>query len=241
METILEVRNLEKKYKNFSLKSINFNIGPGEIIGLIGQNGAGKSTLLKILMNIIDQDSGEIKFLSKLISKNEYNYKKNIGYVGENILFYENQTLHEIKKFYCMYFPNWDEDLYKKISSEVFNLDKNKKLKELSKGMKVKFYISLCISHKPKLFILDEPTSGLDLIVREKILRILRDHVNENESGMIFSSHITEDMDKIADKLIFIHDGNILDVCDISDISRKNKTVDNYYKELLIKNGVKYE
>lgn len=241
MEAILKVSNLKKIYPKFILENINFEIYPKEIVGLIGQNGAGKSTLLKILMNILDKDFGEFNFLGKKISKEDYLYKKDIGFVGENSSFYENQTLNHIKKFYSLYFSNWDEVLYHTLLKDTFDLDENKKFKELSKGMKVKFYMTLCLSHHPKLFILDEPTSGLDPIVRGKILNILRNHVSETHSGMIFSSHITEDMNKIADKLIFIHNGRILNICYLNDIVSHNITVEEYYENLLRNNGVKYE
>lgn len=192
-------------------------------------------------MNILDKDFGEFNFLGKKISKKDYLYKKDIGFVGENISFYENQTLNHIKKFYSMYFSNWDEVLYHTLLKDTFDLDENKKFKELSKGMKVKFYMTLCLSHKPNLFILDEPTSGLDPIARGKILNILRDHVSQTDSGMIFSSHITEDMNKIADKLIFIHNGKILDTCHLNDILSRHTTVEEYYENLLRNKGVKYE
>jgi len=233
---IIDIKNLCKAYGKFKLKNISFALSKGEVVGLIGPNGAGKSTTIKLILNIIESDSGEILFLCKDILKaNSPLYKEEIGYVGENVDFFLNQKLENIKKYYKIYYKNWDEQTYQYLFKDVFELNGELKMKELSKGMKVKFSLALALSHNPKLLIMDEPTSGLDPIVRSKILRILKEYAQNYDAAILFSSHITEDMNKIADKLIFLNNGEILEECTVEDIKKKDCEIDEYL-ELLINN-----
>lgn len=205
---ILEIKNLNKSYEKFQLKNVNLSLERGKIMGFIGPNGAGKSTTIKSIMNIIPYDSGTIIIDQKNMKDNEIELKQHIGYVGEHLDFYEKIRLNKIYKFTRKFFINWDEDLFRVIINR-FDIDLNKKMKDLSKGMVVKFSLAMALAHHPKLFILDEPTSGLDPIFRHNLLETLSQTVKEKHSSVLFSSHITEDIVKIADKVAFIYDGEI--------------------------------
>lgn len=234
--SIIKFHNLCKSYDQFKLNRISFNVGKGEVVGLIGANGAGKSTTIKSILKIINADSGEITFLgNNILEDSRPNYKEDIGYVGEDVDFFSNQKLCNIKKFYEIHYNSWDDETYRYLCEDVFELNNETKIKELSKGMKVKFSLSLALSHRPKLLIMDEPTSGLDPIVRRKILEILKDYSKNYDAGILFSSHITEDMKKIADKLVFLDKGELLKECSMEYIKKNNIDIDEYL-ELLIHN-----
>lgn len=206
---------------------------PGEIVGIIGPNGAGKSTTLKIILGIIDADSGTIVMKDEKINKdNHKKIKGKIGYVGEDPSFFEKSRLKEIKNFYRLFYDTWDERYYRMLM-ERFELLDDYKVIELSKGMKVKFSLCLALSHKPELLVLDEPTSGLDPLVRNEILALLKEYAEEYNAGIIFSSHITEDMEKIAEKLIFIYKGNVLDQCATKNLLEQGISIDTYLENLI--------
>ena len=209
IKNVLEINNLSKKYEKFELKNINLKIPEGSILGLIGQNGAGKSTIIKSIMNIIPYDSGSIKINGNNVNiKNEISIKEEIGYVGEHLDFYPDVKLRQIYKFTCKFYRNWDESLFNRLI-EIFNIDIDKKIKELSKGMVVKFSLAMALSHRPKFLLLDEPTSGLDPVIRSELLDILSEEVKSRKCSILFSSHITEDIIKIADTVAFIDNGEI--------------------------------
>lgn len=209
MENILEVKNLSKKYNNFELKNINFNLPKGMIMGLIGENGAGKSTTIKSILNLINTNSGEIKIFGLNNKKNEKKIKEEIGVVLDDSFLSETLTSVDINKIMKNIYRNWDEKLYFKYL-EDFKLPKDKKTKEFSNGMKMKLKIATAISHHPKLLILDEPTSGLDPVARNDILDIFQDFIQDEEHGILVSSHITSDLEHIADYITFISQGEII-------------------------------
>jgi len=209
--SVLEVRGLNKFYTNFQIKNLNLKLNTGEIIGFIGSNGAGKSTTIKSILNIIDVDSGEILFNGENIKSNEIDFKAQIGYVGENTRFYNDITLNSLYKFVKESYKNyWDDAYFKNLINSVFKLNMNKKIKELSKGMIVKYMLAIALSHNPKLLILDEPTSGLDPIIRQEVLNILWDLNKKNNTTIFMSSHISEDIESICERIIFIDAGKIL-------------------------------
>lgn len=230
---IFSVENLTKRYQKFFLNNVCMKILPGEIVGIIGPNGAGKSTTLKIILGIIDADSGTIVMKDEKINKdNHKKIKGKIGYVGEDPSFFEKSRLKEIKNFYRLFYDTWDEQYYRRLM-ERFELLDDYKVIELSKGMKVKFSLCLALSHKPELLVLDEPTSGLDPLVRNEILALLKEYAEEYNAGIIFSSHITEDMEKIAEKLIFIYKGNVLDQCATKNLLEQGISIDTYLENLI--------
>ncbi|AOY77924.1 ABC transporter ATP-binding protein [Clostridium formicaceticum] len=209
MENILEVKNLCKSYDEFSLKGINFSLEPGYIMGFIGPNGAGKSTTIKAIMNLIKTDAGQIEIFGKDHLKYEKEIKEKIGFVYDENYFYEELTLKEMKKIIAPFYKNWSETIFEKYMKQ-FNLSLKLKVKELSKGMKMKYSLALALSHDADLIIMDEPTSGLDPIVRSELLDILYEVIQDERKSILFSTHITKDLDKIADYITFINDGKLV-------------------------------
>lgn len=210
MKNIIEVSNLIKKYdSNFQLGKIDIEIPSGCIIGLIGENGAGKTTFIKSLLNIISIGNAKIKIFGKDINKYESEIKEEIGVVLDNMFFPEILTTADVNTIMKEAYKKWDEDLFYKYL-EDFSIPKNQKIKTLSKGMRKKLEIATALSHKPKLLILDEPTSGLDPVVRNEILDIFMNFIQDEEHSIILSTHITSDLEHIADKIIFIDNGKIV-------------------------------
>ncbi|WP_461613648.1 ABC transporter ATP-binding protein [Clostridium sp. Marseille-QA1073] len=209
MEKILEIKDISKKYNDFALDNVSFNLDRGYVMGFIGPNGAGKSTTIKLIMNLIRKDSGYIKVFGLDSVKDEKEIKERIGFVYDNSYFYEELTCESMKKIIAPFYKRWDEKLYKKYMDE-FSLPRDKKIKELSKGMRMKYSIILALSHNAELIIMDEPTSGLDPVVRAEILDIFRDIIQDENKSLIFSSHITMDLEKIADYITFINNGKIV-------------------------------
>ncbi len=207
MENIIEIKNLKKKYDDkFELGEISLSIPKGVIVGLIGENGAGKTTLIKSMLNIIKIDSGEIKIFGKDYRKEEKAIKEDIGVVLDNMFFPELLNAKDINNSMKDIYKNWDSKLYFSYLKE-FNLEEDKPLKSMSKGMRKKLEIVTAISHKPKLLILDEPTSGLDPVVRSEVLDIFQKFIEDEEHSIILSTHITSDLEHIADEIIFIDKG----------------------------------
>lgn len=209
MNKAIEIKNLTKKYQNFSLKNISLNIPSGTIVGLIGENGAGKTTLIKSLLNIISIDSGTIKIFDKDYKQYEKEIKEDIGAVLDNAFFPETLTPKDINYILKDIYKSWDKDLFYQYLKQ-FNLQDNKPLKELSTGMRKKLEIATSLSHHPKLLILDEPTSGLDPVVRNEVIEILQDFIQDEEHTVMLSTHITTDLEHIADYIVFIDNGEIV-------------------------------
>ena len=209
MENALEIKNLSKKYEGFELKNINLKLPKGTIMGLIGENGAGKTTTIKAILNVINKDDGQIKIFDKDNQQEEKEIKEDIGIVLDDSFLSEYLNPTDICKIMKNFYKNWDEKLYFDYI-EKFKLPKNKILKEFSSGMKMKLKIATAISHKPKLLILDEPTSGLDPIARNEILDIFQEFIQDEENSILVSSHITTDLEHIADYITFINEGEIV-------------------------------
>ena len=209
MNDSLEVKNLCKKYNEFELKNINLKLPKGMIMGLIGENGAGKTTTIKAILNLIKIDNGEIKLFGLNIKENEKIIKEDIGVVLDDGFFSEYLNPADINKIMRKIYKNWDEKLYYKYL-EDFKLPKDKISKEFSSGMKMKLKIAVALSHHPKLLILDEPTSGLDPVARSEILDIFQDFIQNEENSIFVSSHITSDLEHIADYITFINNGEIV-------------------------------
>ena len=209
MENNIEVNNLSKKYDTFELKNINFTVPKGSIVGFVGENGAGKTTTIKSILNITNS-SGSIKILGKNIKQYEKEIKQNIGVVLDDSFLSEYLTAKQINSIMKDIYNVWNENKYINYLKQ-FNLPINKLLKDYSSGMKMKLKIATAISHNPKLLILDEPTSGLDPVVRNEILDIFRNYIEEDETRSIFiSTHITTDLEHISDYIVFIKNGEII-------------------------------
>lgn len=221
MEPILQIKNLRKEFKEFSLKDINLTLDRGFIMGFIGPNGAGKSTTIKLILNIMNRDSGEIKIFGKDNIKHEIEVKNKIGFVLDEGYYYEEITVLDMKRIISSFYENWDEALFNKYLKD-FDISPRKKIKELSKGMRMKFSLAVALSHHAELLIMDEPTSGLDPVVRSELLDILSDLMQDENKGVFFSTHITSDLDKIADYITFINNGEIV------MSAAKDDILDNY-------------
>lgn len=209
MKNIVEINNLVKKYNNsFELNIKKLDLKGGTIIGLIGENGAGKTTLLKSLLGIINKDCGEIKIFDKN-DKEQEEIKENIGLVLDNTFFPEILTPQDINLIMKNIYKNWDSNLFFRYLKD-FKLDIKKQVKTFSTGMKKKLEIATALSHHPKLLILDEATSGLDPVVRGEILDIFLEFIQEEDHTILFSTHITSDLETIADHIIFIDQGKII-------------------------------
>jgi ABC-2 type transport system ATP-binding protein len=209
MENIATLTELRKEYKEFILNDISLNIPRGYIMGIIGPNGAGKSTTIKIMMNLVRPDRGEVLLFGLTHDKDEKEIKNRIGYVGEEQYFYENKTVAWTARFVSQYYKEWDENLFGNYLNE-FKISRTKKIKELSKGMRVKLALAIALSHNPELVILDEPTAGLDPVVRRDLLEILRGITDDEKRSVIISSHITDDIARIADYITYMIDGRII-------------------------------
>ena len=209
MAPILEVNNLEKHFQDFSLKGISFSLQRGYIMGFIGPNGAGKSTTIKLILNLLKRDGGEIKVFGLDNIQKEKEIKNRIGFVFAENYFYDELTVAETRRIIAPFYKEWDHGLFQQYLKD-FALPLNKKVGELSKGMKMKLSLAVALSHNAELLLLDEPTSGLDPIVRSELLEILSTIIQDENKGVFFSTHITSDLDKIADYVTFINNGEIV-------------------------------
>ena len=209
MENNIELKNVSKKYKDFELKDISFNVPQGCIVGLIGENGAGKTTTIKSILNITKAE-GDIKIFGKDNKKDEKEIKEKIGVVLEDSFLSDYLTAKQINSIMKDIYEIWDENKYRNLLKQ-FNLPTNKLIKDFSSGMKMKLKIATAISHNSKVLILDEPTSGLDPVVRNEILDIFRKYVEEDETrSILFSTHITTDLEHLSDYILFIENGKIM-------------------------------
>ncbi|MCR8744481.1 ABC transporter ATP-binding protein [Romboutsia lituseburensis] len=236
----IEISNVTKTLNEFELNIENLNIEKGFITGFIGPNGSGKTTTIKLILNMIFKDSGSIKIFGKEYKSDDIDIKQIIGYVGDVSGYIPESKIKDIKKGVSMFYKNWDEKVYQKYL-EKFKLNENKRYKELSKGQQKKFELIMALSHHPKIIIMDEPTANLDPLVRNEFLEILQDHIEKEEATVFYSTHITSDLDKVSDYLVFIYNGKIMlkgekdIILDNHKIIRGNKNLidDDTKKELV--------
>ena len=208
-KNVLTVLGLTKKYKEFSLWDISFEVPRGTIVGLIGENGAGKSTTLNAILGVVHKDAGEISIMGNPIEELKPDMKEKIGVVFDGTNFSEELTPKKLNKVLKGIYASWDEDFFVSLLKKL-SLPLQKKIKSFSKGMKAKLSIAVAFAHHPKLLILDEATSGLDPIVRDDILDMFLDFVQDEENSILVSSHITTDLEKVADYIVFIHEGRLI-------------------------------
>ena len=209
MENILQIEHLSKSYPTFSLKDVSFEMKKGEITGFIGRNGAGKTTTTKAIAGLIEKDSGSILFGGKEIKSQEEDMKEKMSLLFGGIDFYPTQKVKTLTSVTRRFYKNWDEPLYQKWL-QFFGIDENKRIKELSNGMKVKYGLAIALSHNAELLLLDEPTSGLDPVSRDELLEALREIAKKRETAILFSTHVISDLEKCADKIVYIKNGSIL-------------------------------
>ena len=209
MEPALQINGLRKEYPGFKLDHVSFTLPCGTIMGLIGENGAGKSTTINAVLDLIRKDDGNILFWGKELSHNPRQLKEDIGVVFDGINFYETLTPVKVGKISAAAYRQWDPAAYKGFLDQ-FQLPADKEIKTFSKGMKMKLSIAAALSHHPKLLILDEATSGLDPVMRDDILDVFLDFIQDETHSILMSSHITTDLEKVADYITFIHQGKIV-------------------------------
>ena len=204
----IEIKNLVKKFDGFTLGPIDLSIPKGTIVGYIGQNGAGKSTTIKLLLGLLNRDSGEMKILG-VDDPNSIELKDKLGVVFDELLVPEEMTLVDLEKFCSRVYSKWNKDFFYQLK-EKFNLSEKQMIKNYSRGMRMKLSMAVALSHNAEILILDEATSGLDPIVREEILDLLLDFMQNENHTILISSHILSDLEKVADYIAFINDGKVL-------------------------------
>jgi ABC-2 type transport system ATP-binding protein len=206
MENVIEIQNVHKSFEGFQLKDLTLTVKKGFVTGFIGGNGVGKSTTIKLIMNLLQPDSGTISVFGLNYKEHEKEIKQRIGFVYDENVFYDHLTLAEMKEIVKRSYVNWDDQLFNDYV-KTFNLPLTKKIKSFSKGMMMKASLSIALSHHAELIIMDEPTSGLDPIFRRELLDILHQLMQDGNKTIFFSTHITTDLDTIADYITFIHQG----------------------------------
>lgn len=209
MTNIIEIKGLNKSYDQFALNDINITVPGGSIMGLIGENGAGKTTIIKCMLNLIHRDGGTISLLGQDNLEEEQVAKQDIGIVLDECFFHDTLTPRNVDTILAPAYENWDSELYRTYLKK-FKLPEKKLIKEFSRGMKMKLSLAAALCHRPKLLILDEATAGLDPVVREEILDEFLEFISDEDHGILISSHITSDLEKIADYITYIHEGNVI-------------------------------
>lgn len=208
-ENAIEIKEVTKRYEGFTLDKVSFNVPKGSIMGFIGQNGAGKTTTIRSLLNITSIDEGEIRLLGLNHIKDEFDIKNRLAVVFDEIPFHDIFNASDMARIFEGLYPQWDNSVYSQYL-ERFSLPSKKKIGEYSKGMKMKLQIACSLSHNAELLVMDEATTGLDPVVRDEILHIFMEYLQNGERSILMSSHITADLEKIADSVTFIDKGKIL-------------------------------
>lgn len=228
MENVVELKTVKKQFKGFSVEDIDLEVKQGFVTGFIGANGAGKSTTIKMIMNLLKPDSGEVKLFGLDYKTHEKEIKERIGFVYDGNVFYEGLNLKDIKRIVAPAYKRWDDRLFKQYV-EQFELPLHKAIKTFSKGMQMKASLAIALSHHAELIIMDEPTAGLDPIFRRELLALLQELMIDDHRTIFFSTHITTDLDRIADYIAFIQDGKMVFNQSIHDVA------ENY---ALVKGGI---
>ncbi|GEN46400.1 ABC transporter ATP-binding protein [Alkalibacillus haloalkaliphilus] len=209
MENVVELKGIKKAFKGFSIDQIDMEVKKGFITGFVGANGAGKSTTIKMMMNLLKPDQGEVSVFGLDYKTHEKEIKERIGFVYDANVFYEGLNLKDIKRTVAPAYKSWDDDLFD-YYVDKFGLPLNKAMKKFSKGMQMKASLAIALSHHAELIIMDEPTAGLDPIFRREFLDLIQELMVDSNRTIFFSSHITTDLDRIADYIAFIQDGDIV-------------------------------
>ena len=208
MENILEIKNLNKKYDDFALKDVSFSLPKGYVMGFVGENGSGKTTTIRSILNMAKIDSGKISVFGLDSVDDTIAIKEKSGVVFDSIYLAEHLNIIQIEQQLKPFYKDWDsKEFFSRIKE--FDLPEKKKTGEFSKGMKMKLMIAIALSHKAELIILDEPTSGLDPVARDELLDILLEYIEDENRGVLFSTHITADVERIADYVTILHDGKV--------------------------------
>ncbi len=209
MDTVLSLKHVCKFYDDFTLDDISFELKRGFVMGLIGPNGAGKSTTIKLIMNLVKRDGGSIELFGLDNIKYEREIKNKVGFVYDVTPFYGMLTINEVKSLIAPFYHEWDERKFQEYIGQ-FGLNPKKRIDDLSRGMKTKFSLAVALSHGADLIVMDEPTSGLDPVFRSELLDILYDIIQDEDKGILFSTHVTADLERIADYITFLNNGKVV-------------------------------
>lgn len=221
---LLEVEGLTKRYPGFTLDSVSFRLETGYIMGFIGRNGAGKTTTLKSMLGLVHADAGSVRIDGTEYREDEHLAKQKLGVAFGGVDYYPRARLSDIARVTRRFYEAWDETQYRALLQR-FQLDEKKRVRELSQGMKVKFSLALALSHNAKLLLLDEPTSGLDPVSREEMIELLQHIVEDGEHSILFSTHITSDLEKCADYITYIRGGRIAASTDLDSFKSEYRLV----------------
>ena len=208
MNNLIEVKSLCKNYAGFSLDNVTFSVPKGYIMGFIGPNGAGKTTTIKSILGMIANDGGEVTLFGEKVSTDSPQLKEDVGVVMDLPFYVDDWKVKNVEAAISPFYSRWNHDTFESLIRK-FDIDKNKKVKDLSRGMKVKLMLATALSHDAKLLILDEPTSGLDPVARDELMELLLKFVSDENNSVLFSTHITSDLEKVADFITFIIGGKI--------------------------------
>jgi len=207
---LLSVQNLSKNYDEFRLRNVSFSLDAGYIMGFIGANGAGKTTTLKSMLGLVRKDGGEVRVMGQDFAANEISLKQHVGFMLGGVDYYAKTRIGNITDVARRFYDNWDDDVYQQYMQR-FALDENKRPAELSHGMRVKYALVLALSHHARLLLLDEPTSGLDPVARDNLLELFQELIEDGQRSILFSTHITSDLEKCADFITYIENGRIIE------------------------------
>ena len=230
---VLEVQGLTKRYPAFTLQDVSFSVSEGAVMGFIGRNGAGKSTTLKSILGMVHPDGGEVRVFGLDYAANERTIRRELGVVLGGIDFYPKKKVGVITDVTRRFYDNWDESKYRHYL-QLFKIDESKRVDQLSSGMKVKYMISLALSHNARLLILDEPTSGLDPVSRDELTELLRRVVADGKRSVLFSTHITSDLEKCASHIAFIKDGELQYTGALEDFHAHYRDVGDTLEDIIV-------
>ena len=216
-EQCLELKNVCKSFRDFTLNNISFTLPQGYIMGLVGPNGAGKTTTIQLILNMLEKDAGKILAFGKDNVVSEKEIKQDIGIVFDSIFYVDSWTVKDTEKAVSIFYDNWRHDIFNDMVKR-FDLPLNKKVGELSRGMQMKLMLACAFSHDAKLLMLDEPTSGLDPLTRDEFLEILQDYIRDGQRSVLFSTHITTDLERVADYITLINRGNMIFTGSMEDL-----------------------
>jgi len=224
MEPILELDHVTKYFSGFTLNDISLTLDPGYIHGFIGPNGSGKTTTIRLIMNLIPPETGTIRLFGQTMQADEKAMKNRIGFVYDEPCLYEDVLPLEMKKIISKFYTEWDDNAFSRYA-DLFELPADKALRHFSQGMKMKFSAAVALSHHARLIIMDEPTSGLDPVSRHEILEILQNYIADEDASVLFSTHITSDLERIADYISLLHQGKLLFTLPKDDVLEKFRIV----------------
>ncbi len=233
--TALKIEKLSKEYEDFKLDDVSFELPKGMVMGLVGENGAGKTTIIKLILNAIEKSGGQIDIFGMDNTKEEIACKERIGYVADEDYLIVTSNIKNYAKAFAHIYRNWDQELFEKYA-KMWGLPPKKKFSTYSKGMKTKAMLALTLAHHPDLLILDEPTAGLDPVARIEVLDILREVVADGDKSVLFSTHITGDLDKIADCVTVLINGKVTESMDIDRIEEKYAVISGPLESLNVTN-----